>query len=187
MQREFGLAPTTAMSVLVGPAAAENQVEASLVRVNDLVPIIADGLRGESNRDATSAAIAVAEIYHRVEWAQPITETVQLLRALMRTEFEVAILANGPAEVAESLIPALLGDAAPSTVVASGTHGVRKPKPAAFKAVAHALGVPLDACFFIDDTLMHVEGARAVGMQSFHYQHDFEELESALHEAGVRW
>jgi putative hydrolase of the HAD superfamily len=105
----------------------------------------------------------------------------------MRAGLKVAILANGPAEVAESLIPALFRDAAPDTIVASGTHGVRKPEPAAFKAVADALSVPLDECFFIDDTPMHVEGARAVGMQSFHFQQDFAELESALRAAGVEW
>jgi putative hydrolase of the HAD superfamily len=46
--------------------------------------------------------------------------------------------------------------------------GKRKPEPDAFQAVADAIGVPLDAILFFDDTLENVQGARAVGMRAVH-------------------
>lgn len=42
--------------------------------------------------------------------------------------------------------------------------GVRKPEPQAFRAVADAIGTPPERILFFDDTLVNVEGARAVGM-----------------------
>ena len=42
--------------------------------------------------------------------------------------------------------------------------GLRKPEPAAFRAISAAIGVPLDRILFFDDTQVNVEGARAIGM-----------------------
>lgn len=53
-------------------------------------------------------------------------------------------------------------------VFVSSDMGKRKPEPDAFQAVADAIGVPLDAILFFDDTLENVQGARAVGMRAVH-------------------
>jgi putative hydrolase of the HAD superfamily len=42
--------------------------------------------------------------------------------------------------------------------------GLRKPEPAAFRAISEAIGVPLDRILFFDDTPVNVEAARAIGM-----------------------
>jgi glucose-1-phosphatase len=42
--------------------------------------------------------------------------------------------------------------------------GLRKPEPAAFRAISAEIGHPLDRILFFDDTPVNVDGARAIGM-----------------------
>ena len=44
--------------------------------------------------------------------------------------------------------------------------GLRKPEPAAFTAVASAIGTPHENILFFDDTEINVQGARRLGMQA---------------------
>lgn len=46
--------------------------------------------------------------------------------------------------------------------------GLRKPEPAAFRAVARALDLPPERLVFLDDTAQNVEGARAAGLDARH-------------------
>lgn len=50
-----------------------------------------------------------------------------------------------------------------SAFVFSNEIGVRKPAPAAFAALAEALGLPPRAIVFVDDNAANVEAARALG------------------------
>jgi len=45
--------------------------------------------------------------------------------------------------------------------------GTAKPAPEAYQAIARALGVPPEACLFVDDRPECVEGARRVGMRAW--------------------
>jgi putative hydrolase of the HAD superfamily len=49
-------------------------------------------------------------------------------------------------------------------VLISGEIGMRKPDPEIFLHAAALLGLPPDACVFVDDLEQNAEGARAVGM-----------------------
>jgi len=49
-------------------------------------------------------------------------------------------------------------------VVISGEVGLHKPGPAIFRLGAERIGVPPEACLFIDDLRENCEGAEAVGM-----------------------
>jgi epoxide hydrolase-like predicted phosphatase len=51
-------------------------------------------------------------------------------------------------------------------VLISGEIGMRKPDPEIFLHAAALLGLPPDACVFVDDLEQNAEGARAVGMDS---------------------
>lgn len=51
-------------------------------------------------------------------------------------------------------------------VVDVTTLGVRKPDPEPYRAAARALGVPPQACLFVDDMPVNCRGAEAVGMAS---------------------
>jgi len=57
-------------------------------------------------------------------------------------------------------------------VFASYVMGLRKPEPAAFAHIAKEIGVPPGRILFFDDTLGHVEAARAYGLQAVHVTSD---------------
>ena len=69
-------------------------------------------------------------------------------------------------------------------IFVSSELGLRKPERAAFDAVAEAIGLPLSAILFFDDTLENVEGARSAGMWAVHVQSP-EDLRQALVELGA--
>jgi putative hydrolase of the HAD superfamily len=48
--------------------------------------------------------------------------------------------------------------------VISGDIGMRKPEPEIYRYAADALGVATEACVFVDDLRVNIEGAEAVGM-----------------------
>lgn len=52
-------------------------------------------------------------------------------------------------------------------VVDAAVEGVRKPDPRIYRRAAEAIGLPPEACLFVDDLPVNVEGARAVGMKAF--------------------
>lgn len=55
-------------------------------------------------------------------------------------------------------------------VIVDATYtGVLKPDPAAYAAVAGALGLPAGACVFVDDQPRNVAGAEAAGMIAIHF------------------
>jgi HAD superfamily hydrolase (TIGR01509 family) len=60
--------------------------------------------------------------------------------------------------------------------------GVRKPDAEAYLGPCRALGVPPDACFFVDDREKNCAAARAVGMPAFRFQRDVPALRQTLRE-----
>ena len=57
-------------------------------------------------------------------------------------------------------------------VFASHEMGLRKPEPAAFAHIVKETGVPAERILFFDDSLGHVEAARACGLQAVHVTSD---------------
>ena len=55
------------------------------------------------------------------------------------------------------------------TVVDSGFVGVRKPDPAIYAIVLERLGLPAEACVFVDDLEPNVDAARALGFATIHH------------------
>lgn len=53
------------------------------------------------------------------------------------------------------------------TVVISGEVGLRKPLADIYRLAAERLGVPLEACLFVDDFPPNVDAAEALGMQGY--------------------
>ena len=64
-------------------------------------------------------------------------------------------------------------------VFVSSELGARKPEAAAFRAVAAAVGVPLAAMVFFDDTVENVEAARALGLRAVHVR-SFADVQASL-------
>jgi putative hydrolase of the HAD superfamily len=55
-------------------------------------------------------------------------------------------------------------------VVDSAFVGTRKPEPAIYALVLERLALPAEACVFLDDLELNVEGAREAGMQGIVYR-----------------
>jgi putative hydrolase of the HAD superfamily len=56
------------------------------------------------------------------------------------------------------------------TVVDSAFVGVRKPDPAIYAIVLERLGLPAEACAFVDDIAVNVEAARELGFAVVHFR-----------------
>lgn len=55
------------------------------------------------------------------------------------------------------------------TIVDATYTKILKHDPRAYQVVAHALGLPMDACVFVDDQKRNVDGALAAGMPTVHF------------------
>ncbi|WP_404405107.1 HAD-IA family hydrolase [Pelagibacterium halotolerans] len=55
------------------------------------------------------------------------------------------------------------------TIVDATYTGILKPDPRAYAAVGEALGLPLQACVFVDDQQRNVSGAKKAGMRAVHF------------------
>ena len=58
-----------------------------------------------------------------------------------------------------------------ASVIDVKTLGIRKPHPDTYLASARDLGLPPEACLFVDDMQLNVDGAAAVGMEGFFFDH----------------
>ncbi|ESY17569.1 MULTISPECIES: HAD-IA family hydrolase [unclassified Mesorhizobium] len=55
------------------------------------------------------------------------------------------------------------------TIVDATYTGILKPDPRAYALVTEALGLPAGACVFVDDQQRNVDGGRAAGMRTVHF------------------
>ncbi|MEX0954942.1 MAG: HAD-IA family hydrolase [Rhizobiaceae bacterium] len=54
--------------------------------------------------------------------------------------------------------------------IVDATHtGILKPDPRAYAGLTAALGIPAEACVFVDDQQRNIAGAAAAGMQTVHF------------------
>lgn len=91
-------------------------------------------------------------------------EMVDLVRRL-RSQLPVGLLSNATDRLREDLEHHGLHEAF-DVVLCSAELRLAKPDPAIFREAAAAIGVPPEACFFADDLVANVEGARSVGMRA---------------------
>jgi epoxide hydrolase-like predicted phosphatase len=105
---------------------------------------------------------AFRQRYHADE---AINESVlDLIRRLhAQGRYKLAVLSNSPPSLAQWLSDWDMLDLF-DVVFCSGDEGVKKPDPAAFEITLERLGVAPQEATFIDDTLGHVETARALGL-----------------------
>jgi putative hydrolase of the HAD superfamily len=97
-------------------------------------------------------------------------EMIELMRQLQAEGKRMAMLTNNVREW-EPLWRAMLPvDEIFETVVDSAFVGCRKPEPRIYELTVERLGLPPEACLFIDDMLVNCEGARAMGMAAVHFQ-----------------
>lgn len=108
------------------------------------------------------------EIYF--EALHPNLPMIELMRELKAAGKRMAMLTNNVKEW-EPLWRAMLPvDEIFETVVDSGFVGCRKPEPRIYALTLERLGLPAEACLFIDDLPHNVEGAQKAGMTAVHFR-----------------
>lgn len=108
------------------------------------------------------------EIYF--EALEPNPEMIELMRALKGEGYRMAMLTNNVREW-EPLWRAMLPvDEIFETVVDSGFVGCRKPESRIYELTLERISQPAEACLFIDDVLVNIEGARKAGLSAVHFQ-----------------
>ena len=117
---------------------------------------------------------------------RPIPENVALVRAL-RPPYRTAILSNADASLRERLRDGLGIHDLFDAVVCSAEVGVAKPDPTIYRLAAEQVGLPPEACVFVDDYEPNVAAAREVGMAAIFFRIDRgHDLAAMLAELGVR-
>jgi epoxide hydrolase-like predicted phosphatase len=109
------------------------------------------------------------EIYF--EALQPNEAMIELMREIKRSGRRMALLTNNVREwepVWRSMLPV---DEIFELVVDSGFVGMRKPDPPIYElTIARLSGASAEQCLFVDDVLVNVETARAIGMSAVHFR-----------------
>lgn len=123
----------------------------------------------------------VAEVWATATWHIDLV-VIELVEAV-RENAPVALLSNASTNLMADLERSGILDVF-DAVVGSADLGAGKPAAHAFQAAADRIGVPLDRCLFIDDTLSHVEGARALGMRAEQFT-GIDELREVLVAVGL--
>jgi putative hydrolase of the HAD superfamily len=130
-----------------------------LERLNDgLEPLL--GHRPELHR--------FREVYF--EALHPNQPMIELMRELKAEGKRMAMLTNNVREWEPLWRPMLPVDEIFETVVDSGFVGCRKPEARIYEMTLERLGLPAEACLFVDDLEPNIEGARRAGMSAVHFR-----------------
>ena len=102
----------------------------------------------------------------------------------LRTRYRVGLLSNAAPGLEDELrdhykIHDLFHD-----VINSATVRLAKPDPAIYRLAAERIGLPIDACFFVDDLAHNIASARETGMTAHQFT-GYAGLAEALRTAGV--
>ena len=113
----------------------------------------------------------------------PNDELIAFMAGLRDRGLRMAILTNNVKEWEPRWRAMLPVDDIFELVVDSGFVGMRKPDPEIYELTCSRLGVPAEACLFVDDIEINVDAARALGMTAVHFRENEQaiaEIEAAL-------
>ncbi|HET8955733.1 MAG TPA: HAD family phosphatase [Solirubrobacterales bacterium] len=108
------------------------------------------------------------EIYF--EALHPNEEMIALMRELKASGLKMAMLTNNVREwepLWRSMLPV---DEIFEEIVDSAFVGCRKPEARIYELTLERVGVPAEACLFIDDLEPNIAGAEAAGMRAVHFR-----------------
>ncbi|HWM55154.1 MAG TPA: HAD family phosphatase [Solirubrobacterales bacterium] len=108
------------------------------------------------------------EIYF--EALEPNPPMIELMRELKAEGYRMAMLTNNVREWEPLWRPMLPVDEIFEDVVDSGFVGCRKPESKIYELTLERIGLPAEACLFVDDVLVNCEGARKAGLSAVHFQ-----------------
>jgi len=108
------------------------------------------------------------EIYF--EALEPNPPMIELMHKLRVAGYQMAMLTNNVKEWEPLWRPMLPVDEIFETVIDSGFVGCRKPESRIYAIALEQIGVPAEACLFVDDVKVNCEGAERAGMTAVHFQ-----------------
>lgn len=100
----------------------------------------------------------------------PNEEMIALMRELKASGLKMAMLTNNVREwepLWRSMLPV---DEIFEEIVDSAFVGCRKPEAQIYELTLERIGLPAEACLFIDDLQPNIEGAEAAGMSAVHFR-----------------
>jgi putative hydrolase of the HAD superfamily len=116
----------------------------------------------------------------------PNEELIAYLRERRERGLRLALLTNNVREWEPLWRPKLPVDELFELVVDSAFVGMRKPDPEIYELTLERLGLPGEACLFLDDIDVNVATARDLGMKAIHFRDTAQaiaEIEAVLGEA----
>jgi putative hydrolase of the HAD superfamily len=100
---------------------------------------------------------------------RPRQEVLDLIRDARDAGIEVGVLSNSWGTGTYDPYDGYGLDRLVDAAVISDQVGLRKPDPAIYKLIAGKLGVPAEACVFVDDTAANLPAASNLGMTVVHF------------------
>jgi putative hydrolase of the HAD superfamily len=188
VQRDSGI-PLGALGQAVARLAEQEganplfELETGRLRERDFVARLERALRAQLGRDVRLAGLGEAYFAH----LHPNRELLDYLRSLRQRGLRLALLTNNVREWEPLWRPKLPVDELFEVVVDSAFVGLRKPDPAIYRLTLERLGLPAEACLFVDDTEANIATARQLGMQAVWFRSTAQaiaEIEVALDGAG---
>lgn len=101
---------------------------------------------------------------------EPNPPVIECMRDLRARGYRMALLTNNVREWEPLWRPMLPVDEIFEVVVDSGFVGLRKPDREIYDLTLERLGLPAEACLFVDDTEVNCETARRLGMTVVHFR-----------------
>ncbi len=95
---------------------------------------------------------------------------LDFIKSDLKNHYKIGILSNVGRGWLESLFEEPQREGVFDMIIASGDEGIAKPDPRFFQLAAKRLGVKPEQCVMVDDVERNCAEARAVGMQSVHYE-----------------
>ncbi len=108
------------------------------------------------------------EVYF--EALHPNHEVIELMRELKARGLKMALLTNNVREWEPLWRSKLPVDEIFEEIVDSAFVGLRKPEARIYELTLERIGMPAEACLFIDDLQPNCEGAEAVGMRAVRFR-----------------
>jgi putative hydrolase of the HAD superfamily len=132
----------------------------------DFIASIADGLSEVLGRRVDLDGYG-ARLMASLEPNEPL---LAHYRALRENGVRLAILTNNVREWHDAWRTRLRVDELFELVVDSAFEGTRKPEPEIYALTLARLGLPAEACVFVDDVEVNVVAAREAGMHGIHFR-----------------
>jgi len=169
-ERDLGLAPDSINTIMFQSEAWEEALRGRRT-VEEFWQAIGPEL-------GLKAAAEIEAFHHRYDADEAVNAGVLRLIRRLHGRYKLAVLSNSPPGLTRWLASWGILDLF-HVVFCSGDEGIVKPDPKAFAQTLARLQVTPEEGLFIDDTLEHVEAARALGLSGVVFT-TAEELEEEL-------